>query len=128
MPVVHLLVELLARDGDLLGVHDHDEVAGVDVRGVLGLGLAAQGVGDLRSQTPERLALCVDEVPTLFDLARFCVPGLHEKRRTRGPPERIRHLIARELATRPRERLQYRMLARVDRRPSWHAPSDSPAR
>ena len=85
MAVVHLVVELLARDGDLLGVHDDDEVARVDVRRVLGLALAAEHVRDLRSETPERLALCVDEVPAALDLARLCVPGLHlvtEKRRT----------------------------------------------
>src|SRR5437763_4958714 len=101
MPVVELVVELLAGDGDLLGVHDHDEVARVDVRRVLGLGLAADRVGDLRSETPERLAFRIDEVPAALDLARFCVPGLHKKRRTRGPPGRNRSSPARNSAAPP---------------------------
>ena len=63
VPVVHLVVELLAGDRDLLGVDDDDEVAGVDVRRVLRLVLAAQRVGDARRETPEGLALGVDEVP-----------------------------------------------------------------
>src|SRR5947199_10820003 len=44
MPVVHLLVELLPRDRDLLRVHDDDEVAGVDVRSEDRLVLATQTV------------------------------------------------------------------------------------
>src|SRR3954466_5377528 len=77
MAVVHLRVELVAGDVDLLGVHDHDEVARVAVRRVLRLALAAQRVGDLRSQTPQRLALGIDEVPAALDLAGLCIPGLH---------------------------------------------------
>src|SRR5215210_37695 len=77
MTVVHLRVELVAGDVDLLGVHDHDEVTGVDVRRVLRLALAAQRVGDLRSQTPERLSFGVDEIPAALDFTGLCVPGLH---------------------------------------------------
>ena len=77
--MVHLLVELLAGDRDLLGVDDDDEVAGVDVRRVLRLVLAAERVGDLRRETAERLAVGVDDVPVAGDLARLCVPGLHNK-------------------------------------------------
>ena len=75
--VVHLRVELVAGDVDLLRVHDDDEVAGVDVRRVLRLALAAQRVGDLRSQTPQRLSFGVDEVPAALDFTGLCVPGLH---------------------------------------------------
>ena len=46
----HLLVELLAGDLDLLRVDDDHEVARVDVRGVLGLALSPQRVGDLASR------------------------------------------------------------------------------
>src|SRR5438046_8444269 len=49
--VVHLLLELLARDRDLLGVHDDDEVARVDVRRVDRLRLAPQALGDLGRET-----------------------------------------------------------------------------
>src|ERR1044072_5697307 len=101
MAVVDLVVELLAGDGDLFGVHHDDEVARVDVRRVLGLALAAEGVGDLRSQTPERLPFGVDEVPAALDLARLCVPGLHRKRRTLRPPERNRSSPARNSAAPP---------------------------
>src|ERR671919_912570 len=55
--IVALLLELLAGDGDLLGVHDDDEVAGVDVGRVLRLALAAQSVRDARGETAEVLAL-----------------------------------------------------------------------
>ena len=77
MPVVELLVELLAGDRDLLGVDDDHEVAGVHVRRVLRLALAAQRVRDARGETPERLAFGVDEIPALLDLAGLGIPGLH---------------------------------------------------
>src|SRR5437867_657339 len=48
---VELLVELVARDVDLLGIDDDDEVTGVDVRRVLGLALAAESVRDARGET-----------------------------------------------------------------------------
>ena len=83
--MVHLLVELVPGDVDLLGVDDDDEVAGVDVRGVLGLALAAQRVGDLRRKTPEGLPLGVDEVPAASDLARLQIERfLHTKKRRTG--------------------------------------------
>src|SRR5256885_11283253 len=100
--VGHLVVELVAGDGDLLGVDDHHEDARVDVRGVLGLVLAAERVGDLRSETPERLPFGVDEVPAALDLARFCVPGLlHKKRRT---TVRRGGIVAARLGIPPRRR------------------------
>ena len=67
--VVHLLVELVARDRDLLGVHDDDEVTGVDMRRELRLALAAERVGDLRREAPKGLALGVDEIPLARDLS-----------------------------------------------------------
>src|SRR5688572_30467094 len=84
--VIDLVVELLARHSNLFRVHDHDEVARVDVRRVLGLALAAQRVGDAGREPPERLPFGIDYVPAALDLARLCVPGLHvtEKRRTQA--------------------------------------------
>ena len=61
--VVELGRALVAGHVDLLGVHDHDEVAGVDVGRVLGLALAAQHVRDLGREPAERLAVGVDEHP-----------------------------------------------------------------
>src|SRR5262245_35426931 len=80
--VIPLLVELVAGDLDLLGVDDDHEVAGVHVRRVLRLPLAAESVGDLGRETAERLAFGVDEVPLARDLSRFGAVRLHEKGRT----------------------------------------------
>ena len=76
MAVVHLLVELVPGDLDLLRVDDHDEVTGVDVRRVLRLPLAAQGVGDARRKPAQGLTLGVDDIPAATDFAGLCVPGL----------------------------------------------------
>src|SRR5438046_1443370 len=84
VPVVTLLVELVARDVDLLCVDDDDEVAGVDVRRVGRLALAAQGVGDAGREPPEGLALGVDDVPLAGDLAWLCAVGLHSEKRRRS--------------------------------------------
>ena len=77
--VVDLLVELLAGDVDLLGVHDDHEVARVDVRRVGRLALAAQHVRDLRREPAERLGLGVDHVPVALDLARLGGVRLHQR-------------------------------------------------
>src|SRR3954468_6748477 len=80
--VVPLLVELVAGDVDLLGVHDDHEVACVDVRRELRLPLAPECVGDLGREPAERLALGVDEIPLARDFSRLGAVGLHRKRRT----------------------------------------------
>src|SRR5215207_1698767 len=46
VPPIALVLSLVAGDGDLLGVHDDDEVTDVDVGGVVGLALAAEHVRD----------------------------------------------------------------------------------
>src|SRR5439155_26128539 len=76
MAVVELLVELLAGHVDALGVDDDDEVARVDMGGVLGLPLPAERVGDPRGETSERLPVGVDDVPAASNLTRLRVPGL----------------------------------------------------
>src|SRR5205085_11838285 len=65
--VVPLLVELVARDVNLLRVHHDNEVAGVDMRRELRLALAAERVGDLRRETAQGLPLGVDEIPLTRD-------------------------------------------------------------
>src|SRR4029453_13531214 len=95
VPVVALLVELVARDLDALGVDDDDEVTGVDVRRVLGLALAAERVGDPRRKATKRLPLGVDEVPVAGDLARFGGIGLHQRKGGARRPRRRRMLAAR---------------------------------
>jgi hypothetical protein len=79
--VVHLLLALLARDGDLLRVDHDDEVARVDVRRVGRLALAAQRVGDLGGEAPEGLPLGVDEQPVALSVVGVGDVGLHERGR-----------------------------------------------
>src|SRR5689334_2241477 len=81
--VVDLVGQLLAGDPDPGAVHHDHEVAGVDVRRVLRLSLAPQGVGDLRGQTAERLAVRIDDEPAALDLSGLRVVGLggHENSR-----------------------------------------------
>jgi hypothetical protein len=82
--VVALLLELVPGHGDLLGIHDDDEVPGVDVRREFGLPLAAERVGNAGRQPAQGLALGVHDVPASLDLMRFRVPGLHRRKgRTR---------------------------------------------
>ena len=75
--VVALLGALVARDRDLLGVDDDDEVARVEVRRVGRLALAAQRVGDLGGEPAEGLALGVDEQPVALAVGRCGDVGLH---------------------------------------------------
>jgi hypothetical protein len=58
---------LLPVTDDLLGV-DHDQViAGIDVRGVNRLVLAAQTARELGAQAAQGLALGIDDVPVALD-------------------------------------------------------------
>jgi hypothetical protein len=76
--VVHLVLQLVAGDVDLLGVDHDDVVAGVHVRGVDRLVLAAQARGDLRAQAAQGLAAGVDEVPVALDGLILGAEGLHD--------------------------------------------------
>src|SRR5207237_7810556 len=93
MPVVLLLVELVAGDLDLLGVHDDDEVAGVHVRRVLRLPLPAQCVGDLGREAAQGLPLGVHDVPVARDLSGLGVVGLH-RQESGGPCVRRGGIVA----------------------------------
>src|SRR4051812_35645973 len=68
VPVRDLLVELVGREDDLVGVHDDDEVAGVDVRRVDRLVLAPEQVGDLGGEATEDQAVGIDDVPRALDV------------------------------------------------------------
>ena len=61
--LVGLLGLLAAGELGLGGVDDDDERAGVDPRGVVGLVLAAEGVGDVDGETADGLLRRVDEDP-----------------------------------------------------------------
>ena len=75
--VVHLLVELLAGDLNLLGVDDHDEIAHVHVGGEFGLVLAAQANGNLRCQPAQDLVRGVDDEPLAVRVFRLRAICLH---------------------------------------------------
>src|SRR5438270_10088800 len=77
MAVVGFPLGLLAGDAQLCDVDDDDIIARVHVRRVLRLMLAAQPRGDLHREPPQDLALSVDHIPAVLDLARFCRVGLH---------------------------------------------------
>ncbi len=80
MPVVDLALGLAAGDAQFRHVDDHDEVAGIDVRGVLGLMFAAQTRGDLGGEPAEHFALRVHYDPAVLDFARFCGKCSHVAR------------------------------------------------
>jgi hypothetical protein len=67
--VGQLLLELLTRERDLVGVHDDDEVTRVDVVGEGGLVLATQERSGVRSQAAENDVSGVDDDPVTLDLA-----------------------------------------------------------
>jgi hypothetical protein len=75
--VVHLALGLAAGDPDLRRVDHDDEIAGVHVRRVFGLMLAAQARGDLDREATQHLVLSVDDDPAVLDLARFCRESCH---------------------------------------------------
>jgi hypothetical protein len=54
---------LLAGDAHLFGVHDHHEIAGVQVGGKDRFVLAAQNVGNLNRQAAQHRAVGVNDVP-----------------------------------------------------------------
>ena len=66
--VVDLLVQLAASELHLVGVQDDDEVAAVDVRGVVRTMLAAKTHGDERGETANNGVLGIDHDPLLLDL------------------------------------------------------------
>ena len=65
MPVIDLGFRLVARHAQLVGVDDHDIIAGIDMGGVDRLVLAAQTMGDLGSEAPQNLVRCVDHDPVV---------------------------------------------------------------
>src|SRR5712692_3231110 len=72
MAVVDLALRLSSGDAQLRRVQHHNIIAGVDVRGVLGLVLAAQPRRDLRREAAQHLALGIHDHPAVLDLSDFC--------------------------------------------------------
>ena len=77
MTVVILGLRLVAGDTNLLGVDDDDVVAGVDVRRVFRLVLAAQAASDFGGQAAERLVSRIDDIPVACDGLRLSTERLH---------------------------------------------------
>src|SRR5690606_36036476 len=82
--VVLLVGQLVAGDGHLLRVDHDDVVAGIHVRGVDGLVLAAQAAGDLAGDTAQGLAGGVDHVPVTLYGFGLGAESLHEGTRFGG--------------------------------------------
>src|SRR5438876_1738068 len=91
MPVIRLALGLAARHAQLRRVHDDDVIAGVDMRRVLRLVLAAQAGSNLDGEPAQDLALGVDHEPALFDLAYLRGIGFHAGITKNAEKPRILH-------------------------------------
>ena len=69
--MVLLAHHLAAGHRDLVGVDDHDVVAEIDVRGVVGAVLTAQTQGDVGGQAAHNDAFGVDDYPLVHGISRF---------------------------------------------------------
>src|SRR5262249_41271679 len=69
--VIKLLRQLIAGDGDFLGVDDDDKIAGVEAGGKDWFVFAAQDGGDFARDPSEALAGCIHHKPLALDVAGF---------------------------------------------------------
>src|SRR5690606_30146910 len=69
--VVHLVLSLVTSDLNLLGIHDHDVVTGINVRSVLRLVLATQAAGNFGSRATKVKTGGIYSVPSPFNGSRF---------------------------------------------------------
>src|SRR5580700_6126956 len=63
MPIVHLALQLRSRQANLGGVDDHNEVAGILVRGVVRTRLAGQQARGARRDSSKRSLARIDHNP-----------------------------------------------------------------
>lgn len=84
--VVDLVGHLGAGHAHLLGVDDHDVIAHVDVRAVVGLVLALEAQRNFRCQTTEGFALGVNEIPVAANRRGLRKNSAHLEVSVRGPP------------------------------------------
>lgn len=73
--LVEFVLALVARYLDLVSVDNNDVIAGVHVRGVGRLVLAAQSTSDLGSNVAESLVFCVDQEPLPLDFGGLGTDG-----------------------------------------------------
>jgi len=76
-----LLVFLLAGQPHFFGIDDHDEIAGIDVRRVDRLFLAAQQIRGLHGDSTEDLVLGVNDPPFTGDFISFSGKRFHRERK-----------------------------------------------
>ena len=77
--VIPLVGELGAGDAHRAGIDDHDVVAEILMRRIVGLVLALQAMSDLGGQTAQGFARRVDQVPVATGFFRLGEYGLHGK-------------------------------------------------
>ena len=77
--VIHLVLQLVAGDGNLFCIDDDQVVARINVGGVNRLVLAAQTAGQFGSQTAKGLAFGVNEVPVALDGLVLCSESAHKE-------------------------------------------------
>src|SRR5580693_7584688 len=63
MPIVHLALQLRSRQANLGGVDNHDEVAGILVRSVVGTRLASEKARGARGNSSKRALARIDHNP-----------------------------------------------------------------
>ena len=69
---VGLVRQLLSRELDFLSIDNDDIIAGIDVRCVDGLVLAAQNLCNLCRKTTDCLILGIYNIPLAFNIGGFC--------------------------------------------------------
>jgi hypothetical protein len=84
--VVLLVSSLVARDLQLAGVDNDDEITGVDVGSEFWLVLAAKTVCHFAGDTPENLIRRVNHVPFTRNLMGFCGKRLHDRSKKIAAP------------------------------------------
>src|SRR5579864_4742233 len=83
---VHLVSRLLARNSNSLDIDDDHAIAGVQVRRVGWLVLAAKDLGDVRRQPAQGLAARIDDVPVRLELRWFRAVGFSRCRHQYSTP------------------------------------------
>ena len=75
--MVHLVFRLVAGHAQLVGIDHDDEIAGVHVRRVNRLVLAAQTRCDLAGQTTQHLVCGINQKPVVLDFMRLSGKCFH---------------------------------------------------
>lgn len=63
MGVVYLFFKLFAGDFEFVGIYDHDKIAAIQVRCIIGLVFADQDCGNPGTKTSQGATLGIDQIP-----------------------------------------------------------------